>query len=57
MYKPTKIAQVAHDLILGDKIQVGGGIRKSSKNYGRVLNVELLRVLQLAKQNSSANTI
>jgi len=55
VYKPTKITQVIQDLIPGDKIQIGGGIRKASKNYGRVLNVEFLRVLQLAKHNLFVN--
>ena len=49
VYKPTKITQVAQNLILGDRIHIGGGIRKASKKHGRVLNVEFLRVLQLAK--------
>ena len=55
VYKPTKITQVTQDLIPGDKIQIGGGIRKASRNHGRVLNVEFLRVLQLARHNSSIN--
>lgn len=55
MYKPTKITHVAQALIVGDKIQIGGGIRKASKKHGRVLNVEFLRVLQLAKHSLSAN--
>ena len=55
VYKPTKITQFAQNLIAGDKIQIGGGIRKSSKNHARVLNVEFLDVLQLAKHNLSAN--
>jgi tRNA(Ile2)-agmatinylcytidine synthase len=55
VYKPTKITRVIQDLIPGDKIQIGGGIRKASKNYGRVLNVEFLHVLQLAKHNLSVN--
>jgi len=49
VYKPTKITQIAQNLISGDKIHLGGGIRKASKKHGRVLNVEFLRVLQLAK--------
>ena len=49
VYKPTKITQIAQNLIPGDKIHLGGGIRKASKKHGRVLNVEFLRVLQLAK--------
>jgi len=49
VYKQTKITKTAQDLIPGDKIRLGGGIRKASKKHGRVLNVEFLRVLQLAK--------
>ena len=56
VYKPTKITHIAQNLIHGDKIHVGGGIRKASKNYGRVLNVEFLHVLQLAKNNLVSNT-
>jgi len=55
VYKPTKITQFAQNLIPGDKIQIGGGIRKASKNHGRVLNVEFLHVLQLAKHSLSVN--
>ena len=49
VYKPTKITRDAQNLIPGDKIRVGGGIRKASKNHSRVLNVEFLDVIQLAK--------
>jgi len=49
VYKPTKITKIAQNLIPGDKIHLGGGIRKASKKHGRILNVEFLRVLQLAK--------
>jgi len=55
VYKPTKITQIASALIVGDKIKIGGGVRKASKNYGRVINVEFLDVLQLAKHNISVN--
>jgi len=49
VYKQTKITKTAQDLILGDKIRLGGGIRKASKNYERVLNVEFLDVIKLEK--------
>ena len=49
VYKPTKITKVAQNLIVGDKIRIGGGIRKASKHHGRVVNVEFLDVLELAK--------
>ena len=55
IYKPTKITHVAQNLIPGDRIHIGGGIRKASKNHGRVLNVEFLRVLELAKNNLLVN--
>ena len=55
VYKPTKITNVAQNLILGDKIHIGGGIRKASKNHGRILNVEFLRILRLAKNHLLAN--
>ena len=37
VYKPTGISTVASNLIQGDKICVGGGIRKASKNFPRML--------------------
>jgi len=49
VYKPTKITKVAQNLIVGDKIRIGGGIRKASKHHERVVNVEFLDVLELAK--------
>jgi len=49
VYKQTKITKTAQDLIPGDKIRLGGGIRKASKNYERVLNVEFLDIIKLEK--------
>ena len=49
VYKPTKITKIAQNLIAGDKIRIGGGIRKASKHHERVVNVEFLDVLELAK--------
>ena len=39
IYKPTKITTIAQNLILNDKIRIGGGIRKASKNHERIVNV------------------
>ena len=50
IYKQTKITKTAQDLIPGDKICLGGGIRKASKNYERVLNVEFLDVIKTGKK-------
>ena len=55
IYKPTKITTIAQNLILNDKIRIGGGIRKASKNYERVVNVEFLDVMELAKNIRVSN--
>jgi tRNA(Ile2)-agmatinylcytidine synthase len=55
VYEPTKIATIALHLIQGDKILVGGGVRKATKNYQRILNVELIKVVKLAKDLKSEN--
>ena len=55
IYKPTKITTIAQNLILNDKIRIGGGIRKASKNYERVVNVEFLDVMKLAKDIRANN--
>jgi len=55
VYKPTKITKTTQNLIPGDMIRVGGGIRKASKNHSRVLNVEFLDIIQLAKNIMLAN--
>ena len=55
IYKPTKITTIAQNLILNDKIRIGGGIRKASKNHERVVNVEFLDVMELAKDIRVSN--
>lgn len=55
VYRPTGMSSVAARLIPGDKICVGGGIRKASKNFPRVLNVELFRILNLKENLVSSN--
>ena len=50
VYRPTEMSRVALELIPGDRICVGGGVRKASKNFSRVLNVEFLDILDL-KEN------
>ncbi len=47
VYKPTGLSWVTQELILGDKIRVGGSIRKSTPRYPRVLNVEFIDVISL----------
>jgi tRNA(Ile2)-agmatinylcytidine synthase len=54
-YKPTGISIIASNLIKGDKICVGGGVRKASKNFPRIINLEFLDVLTLEKNVSLSN--
>ena len=49
VYHPTKITHISSKLIIGDKIRVGGGLRKASKNHPRVLNVEFIKIVKLEK--------
>jgi len=39
-------------LIKGDKIHVGGGVRKASKNFPRIINLEFIKIINLEKNNS-----
>jgi tRNA(Ile2)-agmatinylcytidine synthase len=57
VYKPTEITKIAQNLIPGDKIRIGGGIRKASKKHGRVINIEFMDVIKLAKNILSTNPI
>ena len=55
VYKPTGISTIASNLIKGDKICVGGGVRKASKNFPRIINLEFLDILILEKNISLSN--
>ncbi|HJU14220.1 MAG TPA: tRNA(Ile)(2)-agmatinylcytidine synthase [Candidatus Nitrosotalea sp.] len=55
VYRPTGLANVAANLIKGDMIKIGGGVRKASKRYGRTLNVEFIDVIKLAKNTVLVN--
>jgi tRNA(Ile2)-agmatinylcytidine synthase len=55
VYKPTGITKEASQLTAGDVVRVGGGIRRSSAKYGRVLNVEFFEVLELQKKTILEN--
>ncbi|MFB5598437.1 MAG: DUF1743 domain-containing protein, partial [Nitrosopumilaceae archaeon] len=57
VYKPTKITHIAQQLIEGDKIRVGGSIRKASKNHSRIFNVEFIQILKLENKYKHANPI
>ncbi|MDH3395983.1 MAG: tRNA(Ile)(2)-agmatinylcytidine synthase [Nitrosopumilus sp.] len=55
VYKPTGISVIASNLIKGDKICLGGGVRKASKNFPRIINLEFLDILVLKKNVSLSN--
>ena len=55
VYKPTKITDIAKELIVGDKIRVGGGIRKATRILPRTLNIELIKILKLEKKIKFVN--
>ena len=57
IYKPTRMSHVALGLVPGDEIHIGGGIRKASKRFPRVLNVEFIEILGLKNLTSSINPI
>ncbi|MGH1568713.1 MAG: TiaS agmantine-binding domain-containing protein [Nitrosopumilus sp.] len=55
VYKPTGMTTIASNLLKGDKVCVGGGVRKSSKNFPRIINLEFLDVISLEKNTSLSN--
>lgn len=57
VYKPTGISTIASNLIKGDKICVGGGVRKASKNFPRVINLEFIQIISLEKNLSTSNPL
>ncbi|WP_371504140.1 DUF1743 domain-containing protein [Nitrosopumilus adriaticus] len=55
VYKETGITTIASNLIKGDKICVGGGVRKASKNFPRIINLEFIEIISLEKNISVSN--
>ena len=47
VYKPTQITHVAKNLTIGDTVYIGGGVRKASRKYSRVFNIEFLHIKKL----------
>lgn len=54
-YRPTGLGGVVRGLAPGDTVELGGGIRPESPPHPRALNVELVRVLDLAAPLHHAN--
>lgn len=57
VYRPTGITKEAMHLIKGDRIRVGGGIRKATAKHPRTLNVEFFEVLKLQKKTILVNPL
>ena len=55
VYKPTRITDIAKELIVGDIIKVGGGVRKATKTLPRILNLEFIQILKLEKKSKLVN--
>lgn len=55
VYNPTGIGSITQNLVVGDKICVGGGIKKATKKHPRTLNVEYLEILSLKKVIQKTN--
>jgi tRNA(Ile2)-agmatinylcytidine synthase len=55
-YEPTgEFRKVALALIPGDVLEVGGGVRKSTSVHPKILNVEFLKPVKLAKKVRLSN--
>ena len=57
VYKPTGITSIAQNLMIGDKVCIGGGIKKATKNYPRTLNIEFIEVLVLKRNIQKTNPL
>ena len=57
VYKETGLSTITSNLIIGDKISVGGGVRKASKNFPRIINLEFIKIINLKKNLSKSNPI
>ena len=55
VYKPTGMTSVASNLLKGDKITVGGGVRKASKKFPRIINLEFISPISLVKNTRLSN--
>ncbi|WOV93450.1 MAG: tRNA(Ile)(2)-agmatinylcytidine synthase [Candidatus Nitrosoabyssus spongiisocia] len=56
VYKETGMVQrVVLKLIKGDRVSLGGGIRRATKRYSNVLNVEFIDILHLQNKTTMKN--
>lgn len=57
IYEPTGLAPVMMNLKKDDKILIGGAVRKASKKYPRIINIEFVKVLDLKRIFALTNPI
>jgi tRNA(Ile2)-agmatinylcytidine synthase len=57
-YEPTGVLRkIARELIIGDKLEVYGGVRPACQDKPLTINLEKIRVLELAQKNSYSNPV
>jgi tRNA(Ile2)-agmatinylcytidine synthase len=55
-YEPTgNLSKISRKLTAGDKVKVFGGVRPSSSKYQLTINLEKMRILELAPRTSFVN--
>ena len=58
VYAPTiSLKNLARNLKTGDEIELGGGISRKSKKFGRILNVEYIKVIKLTDRSIKKNPL
>lgn len=57
VYEPTGQSQLAQKLTIGDCVEIGGGVRRATSKHPRVINVEYIRIFNLADKFSYSNPL
>ena len=58
VYAPTiSLKNLARNLKEGDEIELGGGISRKSKKFGRILNVEYIKIIKLTDRSIKKNPL
>ena len=57
-YEPTgNSRKIVLGLLIGDRIEIGGSVRRSSSKHPRIVNLEYLKVIELVKDSILKNPI
>ena len=57
VYEPTGLSQLAQKLSNDDLIEIGGGVRKATSKHPKVINVEYIRILKVAREFEYVNPL